>query len=82
MCGIAGWLDFKNNIKNNERIYYSMSETLSKRGPDDNGMYISDNVVLIHRRLAVVDIENGKQPMYKTADGREYIIERRVVQHR
>ena len=56
MCGIAGWLDFKNNIKNNERIYYSMSETLSKRGPDDNGMYISDNVVLIHRRLAVVDI--------------------------
>ena len=74
MCGIAGWLDFKNNIKNNEIIYNSMSETLSRRGPDDSGMYISDNVVLIHRRLAVVDIENGKQPMYKTVDGREYII--------
>ena len=74
MCGIAGWLDFKNNIKENNTIFSAMSETLSRRGPDDSGIYISNNVVLIHRRLAVVDVENGKQPMYKTAGGKEYII--------
>ena len=66
MCGIAGWVDFKKDISNNSRIFDAMSETLERRGPDDAGAYISRNAVLLHRRLAVVDIENGKQPMYKS----------------
>ncbi len=74
MCGIAGWLDFKNSIKENETIINNMSKTLSRRGPDESGAYISDNVILIHRRLSVVDIENGKQPMYITHNGCEYIL--------
>lgn len=74
MCGIAGWLDFKNNISENETVFSHMSETLSKRGPDESGAYISENVVLLHRRLSVVDIENGKQPMYKKKSDSEYII--------
>lgn len=74
MCGIAGWFDFKSDISGNERIFSAMSKTLARRGPDDYGSYISKNAVLLHRRLAVVDIENGKQPMYKMANGVEYII--------
>ena len=74
MCGIAGWLDFKNSIKENESVINAMSETLSRRGPDESGAYISENVILLHRRLAVVDIENGKQPMYISHKGCEYII--------
>lgn len=74
MCGIAGWLNFGENISANEKVFNAMSKTLERRGPDDGGMYISPNVVLMHRRLAVVDIENGKQPMYKTHYGNEYII--------
>lgn len=74
MCGIAGWLDFKADISANERIFSAMSDTLARRGPDDSGAYISPNAVLLHRRLAVVDIENGKQPMYKASGGREYVI--------
>ena len=73
MCGIAGWVDFKKDISNNSRIFDAMSETLERRGPDDAGTYISRNVVLLHRRLAVVDIENGKQPMYKSYAKNEYI---------
>ena len=73
MCGIAGWVDFKKDISENERIFDAMSRTLERRGPDDTGAYISRNAVLLHRRLAVVDIENGKQPMYKTYAKNEYI---------
>lgn len=73
MCGIAGWVDFKKDISNNSRIFDEMSETLERRGPDDAGTYISRNAVLLHRRLAVVDIENGKQPMYKSYAKNEYI---------
>ncbi len=73
MCGIAGWVDFKKDISDNSRIFDAMSQTLERRGPDDAGAYISRNAVLLHRRLAVVDIENGKQPMYKSYAKNEYI---------
>lgn len=74
MCGIAGWLDFNNDISENGKIFDAMSKTLERRGPDDGGAYISKNAVMLHHRLAVVDIENGKQPMYEKANGTEYII--------
>lgn len=74
MCGIAGWLNFSSDISNNEKIFNAMSDSLVRRGPDSGGAYISKNVALIHRRLAVVDLEGGAQPMYKTYNEREYII--------
>ncbi|MCD8095539.1 MAG: asparagine synthase (glutamine-hydrolyzing) [Ruminococcus sp.] len=46
-----------------------MIETLKRRGPDDDGFYQSENALLVHTRLAVIDPENGAQPMiYKSAD--------------
>lgn len=74
MCGIAGWLDFKSDISGNERVFSAMSDAMTPRGPDEGGAYISQNAVLLHRRLAVVDIENGKQPMYKKVGEHEYAI--------
>lgn len=74
MCGICGWLDFQKDISAYEKDLHNMSETLKRRGPDESGMYMGRNIALIHRRLAVIDIENGKQPMYKTKEGNEYII--------
>lgn len=73
MCGIAGWIDFAKDISDNDKIFDSMSDTLKRRGPDDGGKYISKHAVLLHRRLAVVDIENGKQPMYKSFAKHEYV---------
>jgi asparagine synthase (glutamine-hydrolysing) len=65
MCGIAGWLDDKTNMTDKLKILEKMGETLSRRGPDENGLYISGdkNAALVHRRLSVIDPENGKQPM-------------------
>lgn len=74
MCGIAGWLNFERDISDNEKIFNAMSDTIIRRGPDAGGAFISKNAALIHRRLAVVDLEGGAQPMYKTHNGREYII--------
>ena len=40
-----------------------MTETLEKRGPDEEGVFLESNVNFGHKRLSIVDIENGKQPM-------------------
>ena len=70
MCGIAGEVNF-NNILLTDEQQKNIIKTLKRRGPDADGVYVSENVVLLHARLAVVDIENGSQPMrynYKGAD--------------
>ena len=74
MSGICGWMDFQQDIFSFEKDLQKMSETLRRRGPDDTGMYINRQIALIHRRLSVIDDENGKQPIYKTKDGNEYIM--------
>ncbi len=65
VCGIAGWFDKKINFTDKEKIISDMSKTLARRGPDDSGVYVKPPVCLIHRRLAVIDVENGRQPMTK-----------------
>jgi hypothetical protein len=65
MCGIAGIITPKpvSDI-NLDR----MSDALVHRGPDDKGLWQHENVSLIHRRLSIIDIDNGHQPML-SADG-------------
>lgn len=63
MCGIAGWIDYQHDLRESGDIICKMSDTLARRGPDAHGVYLSENVCLIHRRLIVVDPENGVQPM-------------------
>jgi len=74
MCGIAGWIDYKKNLTKEAKTVYSMSETLKKRGPDAEGTFFDLNCALCHRRLIVVDPENGKQPMAVSARGENYIL--------
>lgn len=63
MCGIAGILS--NNIMCAERkpVIEDISRSLKMRGPDAKGEFISQDIALIHRRLSVIDPENGAQPM-------------------
>lgn len=60
MCGIAGFVD-KNKTKDN--IIKSMTDNLIHRGPDDFGFYIDEKVALGHRRLSIIDLKGGKQPI-------------------
>lgn len=70
MCGIAGWFDENRNLYDNKSAIEAMSETMKRRGPDDNGVFLGENICLIHRRLAVIDVENGRQPMTKSHNGK------------
>ncbi len=63
MCGICGILN-KKEEKINFEILKKMNETLKRRGPDDEGFYIEDNIGLAMRRLSIIDLEGGKQPIF------------------
>lgn len=60
MCGIAGLISRK---QISEAQINEMATLLYKRGPDDSGIYLADYVALGHRRLSIIDLETGHQPM-------------------
>ena len=62
MCGFTGWYK-KEHTKKNIKILKKMTKTLKYRGPDQKGFYIDKNILLGHRRLSIIDIKNGRQPM-------------------
>ena len=74
MCGIAGWLDHTADIKEKMAELQKMSESLKRRGPDEHGEYIRRHAALLHRRLSVIDPENGQQPMSTLYEGEKYTI--------
>ena len=74
MCGIAGWIDFNDDLRRKKNVINNMAETLIRRGPDEGGEYIEPNVALIHRRLIVIDPENGKQPMSYKENNKNYTL--------
>ena len=61
MCGFVG---FTNNIKQTEETLHKMMDTIIHRGPDSSGEYIDDFVALGFRRLSIIDLEFGNQPMF------------------
>lgn len=63
MGGLVGWIDFHRDLRTQEHVVRAMTETMRRRGPDDEGVYVSPNAALGHRRLAVVDPVGGRQPM-------------------
>jgi asparagine synthase (glutamine-hydrolysing) len=74
MCGITGWVDFKRNMTLETASLNKMTDTLSKRGPDDTNIWTATHVGFGHKRLAVVDLIGGKQPMMRDKDGFQYTI--------
>ncbi len=59
MCGIAGFYGFKDDA-----LLTDFSRGLAHRGPDGEGFYKSDSVSLLNRRLAIIDLKTGMQPVY------------------
>ena len=63
MCAITGIINH-NSVSQAEKIIKEMTDAVLHRGPDDSGYFLDDNVAFGHRRLSVIDIDGGKQPMY------------------
>lgn len=76
MCGIAGWIDKYEDLSVKSIIINEMTDSLERRGPDDRGVYLSEDghASLMHRRLAVIDPNNGQQPMSRTQGEHKYTI--------
>ncbi|HEV8623501.1 MAG TPA: asparagine synthase (glutamine-hydrolyzing) [Acidimicrobiia bacterium] len=63
MCGITGWVDFERDLTGERETLDAMTKTMACRGPDASGVFLAPHAGLGHRRLAVIDIEGGRQPM-------------------
>ena len=74
MCGIVGFVNYKKDISSYKNVLTQMTDTLYKRGPDEVGYYIGENIALGHRRLIVIDPDGGKQPMIEKYSYGEYVI--------
>lgn len=64
MCGIAGIFDYRGRRDADRRLLRCMTNILSHRGPDGDGFHYAPGVGLGHRRLAIVDLAGGDQPIY------------------
>ncbi|MGW5748856.1 asparagine synthase (glutamine-hydrolyzing) [Amycolatopsis sp. NPDC003861] len=63
MCGIAGWVSYEADLTRRQEVVDAMTATMSCRGPDDEGTWVRRHVALGHRRLAIIDLPGGRQPM-------------------
>lgn len=70
MCGIAGWIDFGRDLTRERATVDAMTHTMACRGPDDEGVWMAPHAAIGHRRLSVIDLEGGRQPMTAEEDGR------------
>ena len=61
MCGFVGFVD---KTKDKDKTIKKMADLIKHRGPDSDGYYTDDNIALGFRRLSIIDLESGTQPIY------------------
>ncbi len=75
MCGITGWVAFDRDLTTERDVIAAMTETMACRGPDACGVWVDRHAALGHRRLSVIDLVGGAQPMSaSTPDGEVVLI--------
>jgi asparagine synthase (glutamine-hydrolysing) len=73
MCGIAGILDLRARRPIDETVLVAMRDVIRHRGPDGEGLHVEPGVGLAHRRLSIIDVSGGAQPLYNE-DGSVVVI--------
>lgn len=69
MCGITGWISFERDLRGHQSTLDAMTDTMKCRGPDEFGTWTVEHAALGHRRLAIIDLPGGHQPMSVDAEG-------------
>jgi asparagine synthase (glutamine-hydrolysing) len=64
MCGLVGFVDTRYERKPDRELLVRMTDKLIHRGPDSAGYFVEDNVALGFRRLSIIDVEGGDQPLF------------------
>ena len=73
MCGICGKLNFDRENAVSEGLLKAMADSITHRGPDDEGYYVSGQIGLGFRRLSIIDLSGGHQPLCNE-DGTVWIV--------
>lgn len=60
MCAICGWLNNKENLTERQETFREMLDLMSCRGKDNTGLHLEENIMLGHKRLAIVDLKTRK----------------------
>ncbi len=82
MCGINGIaFSSSSNKRINERVLEKMRDSIVYRGPDDAGIFIDENIGLGHRRLSIVDVLHGHQPMFNRDESCVIVYNGEVYNH-
>jgi asparagine synthase (glutamine-hydrolysing) len=64
MCGITGVFDSRMRREIDRGLLHRMNESQFHRGPDESGLHLEPGVGLGHRRLSIIDLSTGQQPLY------------------
>ena len=64
MCGIAGFVDTELSLNRAEQLIDNMCQVIRHRGPDDQGIWVGDGAALGSRRLSIIDVAGGHQPIF------------------
>src|SRR5215207_7543876 len=73
MCGIAGFVNTDRSDAHGRAVLRRMTDIIAHRGPDESGVFADSGVFLGHRRLSIIDLAAGHQPM-PNEDGSVHIV--------
>ncbi len=74
MCGIVGFSNFNLGEEKSLKTLIKMNNKISHRGENDEGVYFAKDTFLAHKRLSIIDIDGGHQPMSFLFNGKKYVI--------
>src|SRR5829696_9020073 len=64
MCGIVGFVNANSRPPASREVLEGMNKCIVHRGPDEDGFFVHENVALAMRRLAIIDLKGGQQPIF------------------
>ena len=82
MCGIAGILNLDEHVSADSADIKRMADSMVHRGPDDEGFFISGPLHLAHRRLSIIDLNSGQQPMFNEDKSIVIVFNGEIYNHR
>src|SRR5581483_4587815 len=81
MCGIAGFASVRPRASGAEDVVRRMAAAIQHRGPDDFGTFVDDHAALGHRRLSIIDVAGGHQPMTSETGALRIIYNGEIFNH-
>src|SRR6266542_39308 len=82
MCGIAGMLNFDSSQKADPRLLQRMCDAITHRGPDDQGFHVEGPVGLGMRRLSIIDVGGGHQPLFNEDRSLSIVFNGEIYNHK